>query len=74
MTSPAGWQEPGQTPGVGEYSVVLKGTPRGNRSVLTDIWPLLTGSLKGSRVEMLINRSLLNDGHIVQTMPCHLSE
>ncbi len=26
MTSPAGWQEPGQTPAFDEYTVVLKGT------------------------------------------------
>jgi len=25
MTSPAGWQEPGQTPGFDEYTVVLEG-------------------------------------------------
>ncbi len=26
MTSPAGWSEPGQTPGFSEYTVVLRGT------------------------------------------------
>ena len=28
MKSPSGWEEPGQTPGFDEYSVVLKGTLR----------------------------------------------
>ncbi len=28
MKSPAGWEEPGQTPGFDEYTVVLKGTLR----------------------------------------------
>jgi ethanolamine utilization protein EutQ len=28
MTSPSGWQEPGQTPEFDEYTVVLKGTLR----------------------------------------------
>ena len=28
MTSPAGWQEPGQTPEFDEYTVVLRGTLR----------------------------------------------
>jgi mannose-6-phosphate isomerase-like protein (cupin superfamily) len=28
MTSPAGWEEPGQTPEFDEYTVVLKGTLR----------------------------------------------
>lgn len=30
MISPCGWQEPGQTPEFGEYTVVLKGTLRVN--------------------------------------------
>jgi len=28
MTSPGGWQEPGQTPEFGEFSIVLRGTLR----------------------------------------------
>lgn len=40
MTSPAGWEEPGQTPEFDEYSVVIRGTLRAEgRDSVTEAGP-----------------------------------